>query len=219
MSIAERRSREKEALRQSILDAAVEILASEGFEGLSLRRIADRIDYAPSTIYLYFRDKYEIVATICAETLDGLRADLERITSVCEDPVEGLRRGLRCYVDFAIAHPAHYLISFCQPMPELPPDHPTHGFEAGLRCFAVLQDGVRECIEAGRIRPLDINLASQSMWASLHGLSAILLTHYGKDPHFPWVERNALIENTIAQILRGVLVNPDEVPLPGLPPA
>lgn len=215
MSVAERRLREKEALRQNILDAAVAILATEGFEGLSIRRIADRIEYAPSTIYLYFRDKYEIVATICADTLDLLRQDLERITAEHADPLDGLRHGLRCYVDFGIAHPQHYMVSFCQPLPELPPDHPTNSIEAGMRCFAVLQRGVQECIEAGRLRPLEINLASESIWTALHGLTSLLITH-GADPHFPWVERELLINTSIAMILRGFMTNPEELPLPSL---
>jgi AcrR family transcriptional regulator len=211
MGVAERRARTKEALRQNILSAALEIMAAEGYEALSIRRIAEKIDYAPSTIYVHFKDKLEIVTTICAETLDKLTEDLKRITAHYVDPVEGLRNGLRCYIDFGIAHPSHYLVSFCQPLPVMPLNHPTKSFEAGLRCFAVLQNAVRECIDSGRIRSLDINLLSESIWVSVHGLTSLMITH-SADPHFPWVDRELLIENTLTMILRGSLTNPEELP-------
>lgn len=213
MGVAERRARSKEALRQNILSAALEIMAAEGYEGLSIRRIADKIDYAPSTIYVHFKDKLEIVTTICAETLDKLTSELKRITAHYVDPIEGLRNGLRCYIDFGIGHPAHYLVSFCQPLPVMPPEHPTNSFDAGLRCFAVLQNAVRKCIESGRFRPIDVNLLSESIWVSIHGLTSLMITHSG-DPHFPWVDRELLIDNTLSMILRGVMTNPEELSLP-----
>jgi len=210
MGVLERRAREKEAVRQSILNAAVEIMATEGYENLSIRRLAEKIEYAPSTIYLYFKDKVEIVASVCAETFDQLTEELTRVACQSDDPVQCLRSGLRCYIDFGIAHPQHYLVSFCQPLPDLPPDHPTQGFEAGMRCFMVLVRAVQACVEAGRIQALDIDLLSQSIWASIHGLTSLMVTHE-TDPHFRWVPREKLIETQLSMILRGILVNPDEL--------
>lgn len=212
MGVAERRARGKEALRQSIFTASVELIAAEGFENLSIRKIAEKIEYAPSTIYLYFKDKWEIVATICEETFNQLTDELIRLSSEYHDPVASLRRGLRCYIDFGLAHPNEYLVLFSQRMPDLPPDHPTKGFEAGLRTFAVLQSAVWKCVAAGRIHHVDVNLLSQSIWVSIHGLTSLLIT--GKDPHFPWVDQETLIENTLNVVLRGVLVYPQELSLP-----
>jgi AcrR family transcriptional regulator len=214
MSVADRRLRAKEVLRQNILDAAVAIMATEGFEALSIRRIAERIEYAPSTIYLHFRDKFEIVGTLCASTLGRLRQELEQVTSDHSDPLTALRLGLRCYVEFGIAHPQDYLVSFCQPMPELPPDHPTNAIEPGLRCLEVLLVSVHACIQTGRFRTMDVHLAGQSIWMGVHGLTSLLIAH-GRDQHLPWVNHYLLIENTIAMLLRGLMARPEELPLPG----
>jgi AcrR family transcriptional regulator len=214
MGVAERKARGKEVLRQSILNAAVELIVEHGFENLSIRKIAEKIEYAPSTIYLYFRDKYEIVATICEDMFDRLHAELVLITAQYPDPLQGLRQGLRCYIDFGLTHRSHYLVTFCTPVPELPENHPTKKIEAGMRCFDVLRDTVRQSIGTGRIRPLNVDLLSQSIWTSIHGVTALLIT-CGHDPHFPWVAPEALIEHTLDVVLRGILVNPEEISLDG----
>ena len=213
MGVVERRAREKEAVRQSILDAALEIMVAEGFEGLSLRRIAEKIEYAPSTIYLYFKDKVEIVDTLCADVFRAMADALTQATSSVEDPVECLRRGLRCYVDFGTAHPAQYVILLCQPLPEIHSTEPTDGSEAGMRCFQILVDAVQAGIDAGRLRQAPVQLVSQSLWVSLHGLTSLMITH-SRDPHFPWVDRETLIQNNLNMILRGVLTHPEELPFP-----
>lgn len=212
MGVAERRARGKEALRQSILNAAIELIVAEGFGNLSIRKIADKIEYAPSTIYLYFKDKYEIVSTICEETFNDLTAELQRITEQHDDPVIALRAGLRAYIDFGISHPSHYLVTFCTPAPPLPDDHPSSKFDAGLRCYQFLIDGLAKCVAAGRMLDLDLHLLSQTVWSSIHGLTSILVT-YGDAPHFPWVPREVLIENLLSVTLRGILIHPEEFPL------
>jgi AcrR family transcriptional regulator len=68
MGVLERRQREKTTLRREILAAARELIAKEGYESVSMRKIAERIEYSPTTIYLYFRDKEELVREVCEET-------------------------------------------------------------------------------------------------------------------------------------------------------
>src|SRR6266403_1650812 len=79
MGVRERRAREKRFLRQEILDAASELFAREGFENVSMRRIADKIAYSPTTIYLYFKDKAELLEQVCAEAFSRL---LQRLTKL-----------------------------------------------------------------------------------------------------------------------------------------
>src|SRR5215208_8327196 len=103
-----RRAREKEALRQDILDAARELFVKEGYENVSMRRIAEKIEYSPTTIYLYFEDKTALFFAICEETFARLSRQLAAIAVECTDPVERLYRGCRSYVDFGLKHPNHY---------------------------------------------------------------------------------------------------------------
>src|SRR5262244_2221370 len=72
MGVMERRIREKQALRQEILDAARELFVTEGYENVSMRKVAERIEYSPTTIYLYFKDKADLHDCICEETLGRL---------------------------------------------------------------------------------------------------------------------------------------------------
>src|SRR5450432_1396466 len=102
MGVTERRLREKEALRQSILDAASQLVVEQGHQNLSIRKIAEKIEYAPSTIYLYFEDKYEILASICIEVFEQLAEKLEELQRNEPDPLKMLKLGLRCYVDFGL---------------------------------------------------------------------------------------------------------------------
>src|SRR5688572_29803884 len=110
MGVRQRRDRDKEHLRQEILEAARDLFAREGVENVSIRKIAERIEYAPGTIYLYFRDKAEILETLCEETFIKLHQKLQSIKDDRSDTVASLRRGLRAYVEFGLQNPHHYLV-------------------------------------------------------------------------------------------------------------
>jgi len=206
MGIVERKAREKEELRQRILDAAGELIVKEGYENLSMRKLAERIEYSPSTIYLYFKDKYEILASICIDVFDRLSARLEEIHRNEPNPLAGLRQGMRCYIDFGLSHPSHYLVTFSKPyLPYVQENSEAslRTMQSGLRCFGCLREAVVKSIAAGMVRNESPDLIGQSVWTCIHGLTSALIT-MGDDPHFPWVEREQLIENTVDTILRGI---------------
>jgi AcrR family transcriptional regulator len=142
MGISERRAREKEVLRQSILNAASELILEEGYQSLSIRKLAERIEYSPSTIYLYFKDKADILSTICQEAFSELSEKLDDIYRDESDPRTALRQGLRYYIDWGLHHPNHYMVTFGTPWP--PPiacedaHAPSSSERAGLDCFAKL---------------------------------------------------------------------------------
>src|ERR1044071_2628284 len=112
MSVKQRRQKEKENLRQTILDTAREMFAEEGFGQVSMRKIADKIDYSPTTIYLYFKDKNDLFRQICEETFARLGKRLGSIGKKHGKNLEGLRAGLKAYVEFGLKHPKHYEVTF-----------------------------------------------------------------------------------------------------------
>ena len=210
MGVSERRAREKEALRQSILDAATQLIVENGHENLSIRKIAEKIEYAPSTIYLYFQDKFEILASICVEVFEKLTESLEAIASEESDPILGLRRGLRCYIEFGLANPSYYQVTFMTPLPsredkqrhpvpegELSPD------QAGIRCYDCLRKSIQRGIDAGVFKQSDTHLLAQSVWLAVHGLTSGLIC-MGHDTEFPWVERQRLIDGQIELLVRAM---------------
>lgn len=199
MAIADRREREKRELRQVILDAAREMFAEEGYDAVSMRRIADRIEYSPTTIYLYFKDKSELFNQLCEETFAQLTRRLENLRRKHADPIDHLRAGLRCYIEFGLKNPNHYTITFIMS----PKGSGGYDFEKsnGARTFGTLRQAVAECVESGAFRRVDVDTAAQSFWAAIHGVTSLLIAH--KD--FPFVARTKLIEHTIDAMIGGLL--------------
>src|SRR5215471_4890744 len=114
MSVQVRRAREKDNIREDILDAARALFVKQGYEHVSIRKIAEKIEYAPGTIYLYFRDKAEILERLCDETFSKLMQRMRAIHDDHSDPLDGLRRGLRTYIQFGLDNPNHYIVTFVQ---------------------------------------------------------------------------------------------------------
>ena len=198
MGSIERRERQKENLRREILDAAREMFIDEGYEAVSMRKIANRIEYSPTTIYLYFKDKSELFNQLCEETFAQLAQRLENLHRKHSDPLDYLRAGLRCYIDFGLKNPNHYTITFIMS----PKDSGEYSFENsnGARTFGSLRAAVAACVEAGKFREVDVDTAAQGFWAAIHGVTSLLIAH--KD--FPFVARKQLIDFTIETMIEGL---------------
>jgi AcrR family transcriptional regulator len=201
MGVLERREREKQALRQEILSAARELFANEGYESVSMRKIAEKIEYSPTTIYLYFRDKQEVVQEICTETFLLLTQRLNAVSAESGDAMERLQAGMRAYVEFGLEHPDHYRVSLMMPFKEGGRDSAdAFNKSEGVEAFRCLTRSMAECVRAGRIQNADVMAVSQVMWVSIHGLTSLLITH---GEHFPWIERDRLIDMTIKAAVKG----------------
>ena len=206
MGVIERRAREKEELRSAILDAASKLIVEEGPQNLSIRKIAEKIEYAPSTIYLYFQDKYAILANIAIDSFEELTELMHGIVEREREPISMLRVMARCYIDFGLANPSYYQVTFLvAPPEELPPDHPICVAinKAGLQAFDGLRRAIEYAMKAGAIADGDSNAVAQSVWLSLHGLTSGLIV-MGNDPSFPWVPREQLVDLHVELVLRGI---------------
>lgn len=201
MGVLERRARHKTELRQQILDAAREVFVTEGYRNVSMRKIAERIEYSPTTIYLYFRDKADLLRSLTEETFSKLAHSFERITREHGDPLERLRKGLRAYVEFGLNNPNDYRVAFLLEHEPLVADQGGHLDETSMahRAYGFLRSTVQDCVEQRRFRQVDIETAGQALWAAAHGLTALLIVH----PEFPWVERDALIDCVIETAVNG----------------
>ncbi len=113
MGIVERKKRQKQALRERILDAARRIVMREGFAALSMRKIADAIEYSPATLYLHFASRDEIAHALCAEGYAQLLETFVPLAQIA-DPAERLKALGRAYVAFGVAHPETYRLMFME---------------------------------------------------------------------------------------------------------
>ena len=199
MSIAERKSRQKEGLRQEILDAAGDLFVRQGYEGVSMRKIADKVEYAPGTIYLYFKDKAEIMDTLCHQTFEKLRQRLDAIRHDPGDPIEALRRGLRAYIQFGLDNPNQYVVTFVVAKSQAEVAKKA-GAGPGMACFDCLRAIVRECLEGGHIDGGTVDETAQALWSAIHGVTALLVSNCG----FPFIEQSRLIERLLDILIKGV---------------
>lgn len=202
MGVTERKTREKQELKQQILDAARELFVREGYENVSMRKIAEKIEYSPATIYTYFQDKDEILDCLCEETFLHLHAHkLAAVHEMKGDALEALKKGMETYIRFGLDHPDHYFVTFIlKAAPyEKTGSRETRKAKTGQQCFGDMRNIVRRCMEKGKIKNADLEETSQALWAGIHGLTALLITQ----PGFPFVERDRLIKRTIEVLVRG----------------
>ena len=201
MGVKERRARQKRFLRQEILHAASELFVRDGYENVSMRRIAERIEYSPTTIYLYFQDKAELLENVCNETFSRLAKRLSRIEEQAGDPLECLKRGLVAYIEFGLENPDHYRATFMMPIPAGLREKKLHHEESpGMQAFSFLRRGIAGSIEKKKMRALDVELASQTLWAGIHGITSLLITHAA----FPWAKRERLIHCMVDTLVAGL---------------
>jgi len=196
MGIKERRERQKEVLREEILDAARELFAKEGYESVSMRKVAEKIEYSPTTIYLYFKDKSDLLYSVCEETFEKLLHSFEEIAKHSNDPVECLEEGLRNYIRFGLTHPNHYKVAFMNRAEDLSLEDISKFISpdsTGTKAYSFLRDIVAECVRQKKFKEIDPELVAQSLWASCHGIVALLIIKC----HFPWVDKEKLIDHTI----------------------
>jgi AcrR family transcriptional regulator len=163
-----------------------------------MRKIAGKINYSPTTIYLYFKDKSDLLHQICEQTFVRLAQNIKAIERLSDNPLEKLRSGMREYVYFGLKHPSQYEIVFISPLPiniETSFDETN-----GKIAFDTMRDVIAECISANLLKSDDVELISQTLWAGIHGITSILIKHDG----FPFVERDRLVDSVIDTLIAGV---------------
>lgn len=158
-------------MRLRILDTATQMFLEEGFENTSLRKIAKRIEYSPAAIYLYFKDKAELVYGIHER---GFGLFLEKLSKAdrFSDPLEHLIKMGELYMEFAFEHPAYYDLMFLhrEPIQEKEGDEDWH---SGRRSFGKLHEAVGACIDAGYINLPDADVGSLYIWSFIHGMTTL----------------------------------------------
>jgi AcrR family transcriptional regulator len=207
MGVKERRERAKSETRDKILDAARELFITEGFDGVSMRRVADKIEYSPTAIYIHFTDKNELFRELCAQDYAKL-AEVFQSSAMSTDPVERLKQIGRTYIEFGQHYPNHYKFMFMTPHPPMEPDDEEREKIGNpeLDAYAFLKWSVQQAIDAGCFRePLtDAELVSQTLWAAVHGVISLHIAK-GCDPWVDWRPVQDRAETMLDVTLRGLL--------------
>ena len=207
MGVKERREREKSETRDKILDAARELFVTEGFEGVSMRKVAEKIEYSPTAIYLHFADKDELFRELCHQDYARL-AQVFQSSVMLTDPVERLKQIGAIYVDFGINYPNHYKFMFMTPQPLHEPDEVDREIMGNpeMDAYAFLKWAVQQAIDAGCFRPelTDADLISQTLWASVHGVVSLQIAK-GADCWVDWRPVRDRAQMMIDLTMRGLV--------------
>ncbi len=208
MSIADRRVREKEELRQKILDTARDLFVAHGYDGVTLRKIADAIEYAPGTIYGYFKDKEELIRALCIADFAAFEQSFPRDHQPA-DPLAAIRGIGLNYIRFALAHPNQYRLMFMTPRP-----FEVHALDDATLAkrgdpardgYALLRQTVQAAIDADLLRAdfRNPDLVAQTLWAGVHGMASLEIT-LGHDQWLEWQPVSSRIDAVLDGLAFGI---------------
>jgi AcrR family transcriptional regulator len=174
-AIRHRQDQEKRELRQTILTTAGELFLEQGYAHFSLRKVAERIGYSPTTIYLYFRDKDDLLFTVVDEGFTRFGQQLAEAATGTEDPWERIIALGRAYLAFGLQNPVYYQLMFMQRVDFLTHEQADKG-QPRLATFLVLQQAVQQAIDAGVLRSGDAEVYSDVLWAVVHGMVSLAIS-------------------------------------------
>lgn len=173
MGTEDRKEREKKEMRQLIIKTAMQLFIEKGMENVSIRAIADKIEYSPGSIYSYFKDKGEIIHAIHTEGFEKLYA-LQRTLDDVENPVEKLAQMGRLYMKFALENKDYYDLMFiAKGVAEKITEK--QEWEVGQRSYNYLRDTVQACIERGYINDKNVDAVTFGIWGFVHGMAALII--------------------------------------------
>ena len=201
MGIKERKERHREDLKARILQAAKKLFITQGYDATSIRKIAAEIEFSPTTIYLYYKDKTDIAYALHQEGFGLLRERFSALVHV-DDAFERLKAMGRGYIQFALDHPDFYELMFImkEPMQYLQAHHPEEEWPEGERVLHALIETVEGCKAQGYFKSMYTEEMAILSWSVVHGLCSLHITSHFKHiaeqcSHVELVGRDMLLEN------------------------
>jgi AcrR family transcriptional regulator len=174
MGVKERKERDKAEMRDMILQSAHKLFIDRGFEEVSIRNIAEAIEYSPATIYLYFKDKNEIFYALHNEAFKKFNAVMGEELATIADPFERLIGMGEMYIQFAMEHPKYYEIMFIMDAP-MDCFENREEWEEGNKALGGLEQLLVACQATGRFKDQDPRVLAFSIWSYMHGMCSLSL--------------------------------------------
>jgi len=207
MGSSERRERERQELQTQILDATRAILSERGYEGLTMRAVADRVEYSVAALYKHFADREELVRALCARDFYAFAQLLSSRPGASlhgnTEPLERLRGIARSYAEFALQHPEQYRVMFMSPLPV--EQEPSMFGNPESDSYTFVAQAVQLAQDAGHFAGLDKDLVTQTLWATMHGVLSIEIAHLClKRKPIPFAPLADRVETAMEGILLGL---------------
>lgn len=189
--------------RAEILEAAERIFVADGYEGATIRKIADEVGVSSTALYMHFQDKGCILLEICQRTLELLLERNREIAAKPVDPVVRVRMMLDAYMRWGLDHPNAYQLVYSVPRPLSAALWPEGTVDLSTQCYEIFCGVVREIAASGRLRTGAAETAAQALWMSCHGVVALLAAR----PNFAWAEQGELIQVTLDGLMNGLVID------------
>jgi AcrR family transcriptional regulator len=176
---ASRRQQRKAELRRAIIEAAEALFLEHGYEHFSLRQVAEAIGYSPTTIYLHFADKDELLFTVVLEGFMRFADMLNAAFDSAAHPRDKLTAIGRAYLEFGLNYPVHYRLMFMQRgefLTRAMPEGYDEDCQAPIESFSVLTRTLEECKQAGILRPGEVMHYANLVWMTIHGIVALTIS-------------------------------------------
>lgn len=175
VGVKEKRAKYKEEFRREILDAARELFINEGYEKFSMRKLAEKIEYSPTTIYLYFKNKDALLFAICEEFFADFSAELNQIRSSCQDPIETLRQAFLYLIELGLKNPSQYKVIFFTKSVYGTMEEFVEKESMARNTYLAFKEMIRDCITAGLLREFDDDVIASALITASHGLVTMIL--------------------------------------------
>ncbi len=174
MGVKQRQEREREAVSRAILDAARDLFVVEGYRNVSIRKIAERIEYSPAAIYGYFPSKDDIFYALAEEGFRILSRSVED-GELEPDPLEAVRRGFWRVYEFAKLYPEYYALMFVdRTVPRISRDWERFAFVHELQDHAAAM--VQRAMDAGQLPPsTKPHAVVHVLFSAVHGAALMCL--------------------------------------------
>ena len=200
MGVKERQERDKVELRRRILDAAQELFVAEGYRNVSIRKIAEKVEYSPAALYSYFPSKDELFFALAEEGFRKLFEFTNDPSMMSGDPLAAIRHGFLRYYQFSRTHPEYFELMFVdRSVPKISQEWEGFGFVQQMIAdvCAVLQRGIDQ-----GVFPRDMNpeVAFHILWAAVHGPATVAVC----DRLGPDEDPDALARDTLEAALAGL---------------
>src|SRR5699024_7334462 len=185
-------------LKAKIIDTARSQLLEEGYQNLSLRKIARSIGISATSIYLHFKNKDHLVHMLIEEAIKELNLRLEESVLATNNPIEQLQDLTWAYVNFALDHPRCYKTIFLVSSDEMA-RYPKEKFRRALKGYQTIRRILLAGKESGQIKNHMPGIAVYTFWAQLHVVMSVVIS----ERLYTKIDKNEFIAEAIEHIIDG----------------
>jgi AcrR family transcriptional regulator len=189
--------------RAEILHAAELIFVRDGYQGATIRKIAEEVGVSSTALYMHFRDKDEILLEICEGAISTLLASNNEISARPIDAVSRVRLMLDAYMRFGLENPNTYRLAFCSNQVEISAMRREVAADLGARCYDRFMRTVADIAAEGRLRVGDADSAAQTLWAACHGLVSLRINQHKSDK----ADGEVLIALMLDSLFQGLVID------------